>query len=902
VNQSEIIRPTPANSRFSKFRPPRLAIHAGFALAVLAGNLSSGTAASVNDFVVFDYDMGNDAGARNGTGDLPGRLHVRNPSSGLRPLVVYFHGDGDQTSNGLDKQVTSSNIDNLLANAKSRDFFLYAPQSYASWNFQVVEKVMIMVNRAIRDYPIDPERIYVTGLSLGGRGSRCTLYHFTDMIAGVVPICSALGHGEDSSAGGYSHLLGKPVWAFHARNDTAVSVYESRKLVGGIARDTGLVPAPVFPSTSSTTNYYYENSFLRYTEYGTGGHSIWGTVFNTSAMYDWLLAQSHQSTPVQAGEKLLFAFGHINRPYMDKPPEPRNNEYWNITYTNQYNTIDAATVPWAITSDGERHTPANLQVAGVFEGSYNTGVTSGAPYHADIASDGWQTIVNRSETTNPGIIRITHLEPNSSYEVKIWGSDSTQDSTYNHITRYKIGNETRDLDTLNNVSTKAVFSSVAADSNGVIELKVFPSPGTNTRRGQINVLELVRIASTPPGDLSGAGLTGMDIGANSAGSGYVVSGGNWEVNGSGSGIGSTSDSFHYEAAEVSGDFRLVVRMHNVTSSAANARSGLMLRESNAAGAKMVYIAATTGTTVRWGARTTTSGTASESTAAGGYTFPNTWLMLERIGRVVRLAVSSDDINYTEVGSVTLGSLNATVKAGVFSSSGTVGVNALGVMSNYTCTLLPTAIATWRLDETSGVAAADTSGSHSGSLTWNTTWTSSGVIGGGAVFDGTKDSVEIPATTAFSGSTLTYALWFKPAPGALDGQPRGLISKRIGANNTQAFAAFIHTGNKIFVDVANGSGSTVLRHDTGIVPVANTWHHLAVVFDGNLSSNRLKVYLNGVLTYQANPSVTTILANSSPLSIGNLNYNYNTSFNGVIDQVRIFNQALSASEVDLLLDY
>jgi predicted peptidase len=124
--------------------------------------------ASINDFVQYSYfDTSN-------TRQLPGLLHVpagyaANPSA-ARPLILFLHGAGESGTNNL-LQI-NGNIDNLLAAAKTRDAFLYAPQTNIGWgNTTLLSHAMTMIDRAISDRNVDPNRIYVTSR----RTARCTI-------------------------------------------------------------------------------------------------------------------------------------------------------------------------------------------------------------------------------------------------------------------------------------------------------------------------------------------------------------------------------------------------------------------------------------------------------------------------------------------------------------------------------------------------------------------------------------------------------------------------------------------------------------------------------------------------------------------------------------------------------
>src|SRR6478752_4651446 len=122
-------------------------------------------AANVADFI--DFSLRN---PRNQV-TLPGRLYVppeaaSDPTT-PRPFILFFHGAGEDGTNNTSQ--INGNIDNLLAEAKQRGAFLYAPQTTNNWSSTAITtNVMTMVSLAETTQNVDAHRLYVTGLSNGG--------------------------------------------------------------------------------------------------------------------------------------------------------------------------------------------------------------------------------------------------------------------------------------------------------------------------------------------------------------------------------------------------------------------------------------------------------------------------------------------------------------------------------------------------------------------------------------------------------------------------------------------------------------------------------------------------------------------------------------------------------------
>ena len=115
-----------------------------------------------------------------------------------------------------------------------------------------------------KEYSVDPKRLYLTGLSMGGMGTWSLAMAMPDKWAAIVPIC---GRGDTKSADKIKDL---PTWAFHGDADTAVNVSGSRDMIAAIKKAGG---EP------------------KYTEYPGVGHNSWVKAYGTDELYEWLLKQ-----------------------------------------------------------------------------------------------------------------------------------------------------------------------------------------------------------------------------------------------------------------------------------------------------------------------------------------------------------------------------------------------------------------------------------------------------------------------------------------------------------------------------------------------------------------------------------------------------------------------------------
>ena len=162
------------------------------------------SAADVDDFVDFSVE------------GLPGRLYVppeAEDSAVPRPVILFLHGAGETGSNN--RSQINGNIDNLLDAAKERGTFLYAPQA-TTFNWSDTDRtnnVMTMVDQVLSEQNADADRLYITGLSMGGGGTWNMVSRNADRFAAAVPIAGVRPSNDFDPA----NMTATPTWAFHAR-------------------------------------------------------------------------------------------------------------------------------------------------------------------------------------------------------------------------------------------------------------------------------------------------------------------------------------------------------------------------------------------------------------------------------------------------------------------------------------------------------------------------------------------------------------------------------------------------------------------------------------------------------------------------------------------------------------
>ena len=243
------------------------------------------------------------------------------------PLVVFLHGAGER---GRDNTAqVRSHIPGLINATQSDEFaaYLLAPQlpSGASWNANGrTDLTMDIIESLLPSQSIDTDRIYVTGLSLGGNGSFNYLQRYPGFFAAAVPMS---GWGTPSRA---DEIADVPQWIFHGDRDSTVSrsgsldMFENMTAAGG---------SPL------------------YTEIPNGGHVIWSPIYDdarreTYGLYDWLYAQSLDSTP----ESQTLVSPGAEWTYWDEGTDP--GEEWSLPKFDD-SSWPAGPSPLGFGDDGE---------------------------------------------------------------------------------------------------------------------------------------------------------------------------------------------------------------------------------------------------------------------------------------------------------------------------------------------------------------------------------------------------------------------------------------------------------------------------------------------------------------------------------------------------------------------
>lgn len=172
--------------------------------------------------------------------------------------------------------------------------------------------------------------------------------------------------------------------------------------------------------------------------------------------------------------------------------------------------------------------------------------------------------------------------------------------------------------------------------------------------------------------------------------------------------------------------------------------------------------------------------------------------------------------------------------------------------------------------------------------------STGKLRNAATFDGVSHAGVQDYDYLENRQNYTIAFWFKPTN--LNGNPQGLIAKRLAEDDNQTFDVYLHTNNKIYVDI-DGSND---KFATNTEFENNKWYHIVLTFDGTAPlATRVRIFVNGAQDRTASETSTVIPNYTAALRIGSLDASSLYNFTGQIDEVVLWKQTLTQAEIQFM---
>lgn len=184
------------------------------------------------------------------------------------PLVMFLHGAGERGSDL--RKVAVHGPPKLVKNGKEFPFILVSPQCSTNqvWSD---EALLGLLDEVTKKHKVDTNRVYLTGLSMGGYGTWSLGVKYPERFAAIAPIC---GGGETinlllASRAKSTALRSLGIWAFHGAKDGVVKLEESQRMV------TALKAAGV--------------KEVELTVYPEAQHDSWTDTYSNEKLYEWFL-------------------------------------------------------------------------------------------------------------------------------------------------------------------------------------------------------------------------------------------------------------------------------------------------------------------------------------------------------------------------------------------------------------------------------------------------------------------------------------------------------------------------------------------------------------------------------------------------------------------------------------
>ena len=198
------------------------------------------------------------------------------------PVVLFLHGAGERGNDNKMQLVNGALNFASPLNRKQFPCYVLVPQCANKFRWVEVDwklpshvqpdipsvylkRTMLLLDSLVKKLNIDTNKIYITGLSMGGFGIWDAISRWPNKFAAAVPVC---GGGDTAKA---STIKDIPIWAFHGSNDKVVMTSRSRDMIDAIKKAGGNP---------------------KYTEYLETGHDAWKKAYIDQKMFFWLFSQS----------------------------------------------------------------------------------------------------------------------------------------------------------------------------------------------------------------------------------------------------------------------------------------------------------------------------------------------------------------------------------------------------------------------------------------------------------------------------------------------------------------------------------------------------------------------------------------------------------------------------------
>ena len=185
------------------------------------------------------------------------------PEGKKLPLIIQLHGAGER-GNGEDElcRVDVHGFSKIIADEDVECIFVMPQCPLDSFWAARVESILAFIEQLKQEFNVDEDRVYLTGLSMGGFGTWFTAMANPNLFAAIAPVCGG-------GMGWCARTLKMPVWVFHGSEDKTVDPFYSDDMVTALRK---------------------ADADVTYSKIDGVGHNVWNNAYNKELL-DWLLSK-----------------------------------------------------------------------------------------------------------------------------------------------------------------------------------------------------------------------------------------------------------------------------------------------------------------------------------------------------------------------------------------------------------------------------------------------------------------------------------------------------------------------------------------------------------------------------------------------------------------------------------
>ena len=186
-------------------------------------------------------------------------------------LILFLHGVGERGSDL--ERLKQQPLPKTLDQQRSFPFIVVSPQlplAMEDWS-DLIDPVKLLLDQIQVTYSVDTQRVYLTGLSMGGFGAWKFALRYPRRFAAIVPIAGGYRYQSNATPENICDLKDLPVWVFHGARDTIVVPSRSEAMVGALKACGGNVRFTLYPDADHVAS--------------------WTRAYADPELYKWLLEQ-----------------------------------------------------------------------------------------------------------------------------------------------------------------------------------------------------------------------------------------------------------------------------------------------------------------------------------------------------------------------------------------------------------------------------------------------------------------------------------------------------------------------------------------------------------------------------------------------------------------------------------